>query len=114
MSDFKKQVEDLQSTYNISHNVSALLNECASQFPGKLFEAAVKRVCGVSNQKEYDPVIRKFALTLQLISIVILVFRLILMLFLQLIAIFLHLLACGFDPSDRGCGQRSQKRKDET
>ena len=68
LSEFKEKVNQLEKDFNISHNVSALLNKCASEVPAQLFTSTAKKVAGAAREKQYHPAIRKFSLTLQLAS----------------------------------------------
>ena len=68
LKDFKDQVSKLKSEFDISHNVETILKKCSSEVPEQLFKATAKRAAGVTRDRQYHPVIRKFALTLQLAS----------------------------------------------
>ena len=67
LNDFKAKVESLTKDLTVSKNVLDSLKKCTSEIPAKLFELTAKRAKG-SRIREYDPSIRKFALTLQMAS----------------------------------------------
>ena len=67
VKEFKEEVVKIQNEFNISQNVTTVLEKCASEVPAELFKSTAKRARG-GRDKQYHPAIRKFALTLQLAS----------------------------------------------
>ena len=67
LCDLKRELDTLKSKYDLSDKSVEKLKECASELPLKLFQTTVKRISG-KRVHQFDPVMKKFALSLHLCS----------------------------------------------
>ena len=67
LQEFKRELKDLKSKFDISTSQINNLTSCASEVPKELFEATAKRAVG-GRDRSYHPALRKFAVSLHLCS----------------------------------------------
>ena len=64
----KQLICKLKEQFGITGDVGEMLSQTSNRLPADFFKSFCKRICG-SQEHEYSPEVRKFALTLQLCSL---------------------------------------------
>ena len=64
----KQLICKLKEQFGITGDVGEMLSKASTSLPADFFKSFCKRICG-SQEHEYSPEVRKFALTLQLCSL---------------------------------------------